>query len=218
MSLILDALRKMEQERRSRRGGAQDLRPDVLRYRPATPEKEASRTPVLLAGGAVLLLCGLGAGFLFRGDGEEPALQVKQELASATAPMPVVPAAPVAVPADQAPAPVAPAAPLQPAAYAPAPVQSPTVIPQQAKPQPAPAAVPVPLQAAAQEVPVAGTDIVISGIAYQDERRMRRAVLNGQLVGEGAEIAGARVVEIRETKVRLSRNGQLFEVPFSAGH
>ena len=75
----------------------------------------------------------------------------------------------------------------------------------------------VPLRAAREEVVSGGQDITISGIAYQDERRLRRAVLNGALVGEGAEIGGARVVEIKETKVRLSRGGQVFEVPFSSG-
>ena len=60
-------------------------------------------------------------------------------------------------------------------------------------------------------------EISISGIAYQDERSLRRAVLNGALVGEGAEVAGARVVEIREHKVRMSRGGQLFDVVFSSG-
>jgi len=63
----------------------------------------------------------------------------------------------------------------------------------------------------------APADLTVSGIAWQDERRMRRAVLNGTLVGEGAEIAGARVVEIREDKVRLSRGGQVFDVPLSSG-
>lgn len=78
----------------------------------------------------------------------------------------------------------------------------------------------VPQRAAREEAVSAsagGQDITISGIAYQDERRLRRAVLNGALVGEGAEVAGARVVEIKETKVRLSRGGQVFEVHFSSG-
>ena len=60
-------------------------------------------------------------------------------------------------------------------------------------------------------------EITVSGIAFQDERNLRRAVLNGSLVGEGAEVAGARVVEIRENKVRMSRGGQLFDVHFSSG-
>jgi len=63
----------------------------------------------------------------------------------------------------------------------------------------------------------APADISITGIAWQDERSLRRAVINGTLVGEGAEVAGARVLEIREDRVRLSRGGQVFEAAFSAG-
>ena len=63
----------------------------------------------------------------------------------------------------------------------------------------------------------APSDISISGIAYQDERRLRRAVVNGVLVGEGADIAGARVVEIKESKVKLFRDGQMFDVHFTSG-
>jgi general secretion pathway protein B len=35
-------------------------------------------------------------------------------------------------------------------------------------------------------------------------------------VGEGAQVAGARVVEIKEDRVRLSRGGQTFEVQLSS--
>jgi general secretion pathway protein B len=58
----------------------------------------------------------------------------------------------------------------------------------------------------------ATSGITISGIAYQDDRSMRRAVINGALVGEGAEVAGAKVVEIRENRVRFSRAGENFEI------
>jgi general secretion pathway protein B len=69
---------------------------------------------------------------------------------------------------------------------------------------------------AAGELPTL-PDISISGIAWQDERTLRRAVLNNALVGEGAEVAGARVVEIRENRVRMMRGGQLFDIVYTAG-
>jgi len=59
--------------------------------------------------------------------------------------------------------------------------------------------------------------ITVSGIAWQDERYLRRAVINGALVGEGAEIQGAKVVEIRENRVRFNRGGEIFEVVHSSG-
>jgi general secretion pathway protein B len=63
-------------------------------------------------------------------------------------------------------------------------------------------------------VGTAGGDLLVSGIAWQEERKLRRAVVNGSLVGEGAEILGARVVEIRENRVRFSRGGKIFEVVY----
>jgi len=84
--------------------------------------------------------------------------------------------------------------------------------------EPARAAQRKPVQREAAALPQAApADIVITGIAWQDERSLRRAVVNGALVGEGAEVAGARVVEIREDRVRLTRGGQLFDAVFSTG-
>ncbi|MBJ6800616.1 general secretion pathway protein GspB [Geomonas propionica] len=236
MSLILDALRKMEQERRSRRGGGQDLRPEVLRYRLAAQPKEPRRFPVAVVAGVVLVMAGIGAGFLLKGESTQTAAQAPAasvpapQLPAAAAPTapPAVPtgvASPVAAaPVASAPAPalsVAPAAPVV-AAQAPAAPAQPVLLPARrasrtaaAQSAPSEASQFAPQEPAA--VATGGQDIAITGIAYQDERRMRRAVLNGMLVGEGAEVAGARVVEIKETKVKLSRGGRVFEVPFSSG-
>lgn len=229
MSLILDALRKMEQERRSRRGAAQDLRPEVLRYRTADHAKQPARYPLLLIG-AVLLCAGIAAGVMLRGKQQQVLPQAKLDAAvtNAAAPSPspveapaVVPPVPAAPPAPVFAFPAAPAAPAAPVA----PVVAEPVRPKAPRESAAPSR-PAPVEALPQarslnvggaEVQAGMPDIAISGIAYQDERRLRRAVLNGILVGEGAEIAGARVVEIKETKVRLSRGGQVFEVPFSSG-
>ncbi|HEY5974075.1 MAG TPA: hypothetical protein VIU41_04975, partial [Geobacteraceae bacterium] len=58
--------------------------------------------------------------------------------------------------------------------------------------------------------------LTISGIAWQEERPLRRAVVNGALVAEGAEVAGARVVEIRERSVRFARGGRTFDIGYSS--
>lgn len=227
MSLILDALRKMEQERRERRGAAQNLRPEVLRYRTASPgrQKEPGKFPLALVGGVLLLCAGVGAGFFLKGEGKS-AQSVASPAPAAPVPVPAAaPAVPAPAPAQEAP-PLVPAAPPAPAVAAPAPpaakdapvavaAPAPKAKLKSARVEPAPQA--RPQQEVAPVAQGAAPDITISGIAYQDERRMRRAVLNGTLVGEGAEVAGARVVEIKETKVKLSRGGQVFEVPFSSG-
>jgi general secretion pathway protein B len=234
MSLILDALRKMEQDRNARRGAAQDIRPEVLRYRGASaPQRPRSYLPVAL--GVVLLACGIGAGFFFMGH---RSAQVSEQVTPAPGAVPVQPAsgdpgmpgaaiAPVTpqppVPAIATPAAspqVAPRAAGAPAAGAPGgqPVRQPVAeaIPARTEPVRAVQPKPVPREAAAVPQP-APADISITGIAWQDERSLRRAVVNGSLVGEGAEVAGARVVEIREDRVRLTRGGQVFDAVISAG-
>jgi general secretion pathway protein B len=58
----------------------------------------------------------------------------------------------------------------------------------------------------------APADITVSGVAWQEERRGRRAVVNGVLMREGSQVSGARVTEIRQDRVRFSREGRIFEV------
>ena len=57
----------------------------------------------------------------------------------------------------------------------------------------------------------AAPDLKVSGIAWQDERADRRAVVNGALVGEGAVVEGARIVRIYQDSVRFSRGGETFD-------
>ncbi len=52
----------------------------------------------------------------------------------------------------------------------------------------------------------------VAGIAWQDDKADRRAVVNGALAGEGAVIEGARIVRIYPDRVRFSCGGQTFEI------
>ena len=67
-----------------------------------------------------------------------------------------------------------------------------------------------------QAAPVAQTEppmeITVSGVAWQDERKARRAVVNGLLAREGSVVAGARISEIMKDRVRFSRAGATFDV------
>ena len=240
MSLILDALRKMEQDRNSRRGAAQNIRPEVLRYRgaPAKPRQAMTRWYLAALLGAVLLLCGIGAGFLLKGNHAATVAQEFPEAGSLTPAPPVTPVTPGKAVTPIAPGqPAVPAVPAAPAVAAPvaareteAPVVSAPAEPERAHParQPAPVAPrarpksdreapPKPVRReAAVVVQEAPAGIAISGIAWQDEHSLRRAVINGALVGEGAEVAGARVVEIREDRVWLSRDGKVFAAVLSS--
>jgi general secretion pathway protein B len=199
MSLILDALRKMELERKAKRGGTDDIRPEVLRYR-GTPQKPAQNRLVPIAITVLLLVAVITAGLLLKG------------CKSAPQPQPTEPAAKTDVAPEVRPVYV-PAPPIQPP-------QAPTVSSQAVPavtqpPHPSMKTEAIEPHAASPE-PAAASNITISGIAWQDERNMRRAVINGVLVGEGAEIAGARIVEIKENRVKFSRGGQTFEVIYAS--
>lgn len=213
MSLILDALRKMEQERKARQGGTLDIRPEVLGHRRSAAPAKRRALPLL--GGGLLLAVGLGL-FLWKG-GKQPTppadLVARNDNQSATRPAITVPQ-PVAAPV----APVMPAP--QPPAAMPAPAPTAESAPAvAAAPLPPPRPAPQPVQRHANDnaPAVAGGDgISVSGIAWQDERSLRRAVVNGSLLGEGAEVAGARIVEIGERRVKFSRGGQTFSVTLSS--
>jgi general secretion pathway protein B len=69
-----------------------------------------------------------------------------------------------------------------------------------------------------QELPTEQTiaapaDIKLSGIAWQEERRARRAVVNGFLVHEGGVVSGAKITDIFQDRVRFSQSGKSFEIP-----
>jgi len=59
-------------------------------------------------------------------------------------------------------------------------------------------------------------DIKLSGIAYQDERRARRAVVNGFLMQEGGIVSGAVITDIYQDRVRFSLPSGSFELPLTA--
>ncbi|MGZ3648074.1 MAG: general secretion pathway protein GspB [Syntrophales bacterium] len=52
----------------------------------------------------------------------------------------------------------------------------------------------------------------LSGIIWQEEPGERRAMINGRVATEGSMIEGVKVVEIHPTRVRFSHNGRSFEI------
>ncbi len=193
MSLILDALRKMELERKAKRQNSHEIRTDVLNYRGTAPASDKSRIAwiallVVIASAAVS-----GIYFFTRPDTRS------RESVKSAEPLQQEPPTAIA----QQPFQLTPAQPLQ---------KNPLPEGKSLKGSQGPAGKSLkPVQKSGDE------GIAVSGIAWQDERHLRRAVINGALVGEGAEIQGAKVVEIRENLVRFSRGGELFEVIYSSG-
>ena len=58
--------------------------------------------------------------------------------------------------------------------------------------------------------------ITLSGIAWQDDRRARRGVVNGFLMQEGGVVSGARITEIYQDRVRFTLSGTYFEIPLTS--
>jgi general secretion pathway protein B len=196
MSLILDALRKMELERKAKRGNRQELRTEVLNYRGMDPVPE-KRGIFWIAVVVLVVLAAVSGVFYFT-----------RPVAKTSDPMKMV------EPVRQEPPAIIP----QPQ------TQQPPAQPLPDKSQPPKERAPVKeaqdlAEKALKSVQKGGEEggITVSGIAWQDERYLRRAVINGALVGEGAEIQGAKVIEIRENRVRFSRGGEIFEVVHSGG-
>jgi len=229
MSYILDALKKLEHEksRKSRRDGMINISGALLENERRRPSGPAGWKIVLAVTVAVLVT--FGATWLLLQPGKAGKNPVPRPVPQAV-PAPAAPQAPVvAVP----PAPVQQTPPAAPPAAA---AQSTAVKPPAAPERPvnaavqvAPAtdddegerasrrrmrdrkgqAVPVP----AEQAVAAPGEIKLSGIAWQEERRARRAVVNGFLMQEGAVVAGARITDIFQDRVRFSLSGKTFEIP-----
>lgn len=207
MSLILDALRKIEQERKTRRPGSGDLRSDVLNYRGSAPPATRPRL-FPLAGAALVMVAAAAAFLLWRVNTRQTPVTVPVAPATDRSRFEAQPmTAPLVTPQE--------------------PPQSPSRTPSQQQGTTPSLPRNTEVKAATAPLPAAvhrgndlggeGNDLVVSGIAWQEERGLRRAVVNGSLVGEGGEILGARVVEIKEKRVRFSRGGNTWEIPYAGG-
>jgi general secretion pathway protein B len=242
MSLILDALRKSEAERR--RGQAPSL------YA-ATPVPGTRARPEWLrllpfVAGAVLLLVALVAWF---GKDEEPATKAElQEEATAPSLQPPTPAQLAAKTAGSGPAEITPPAapPPPPAATSRTAAPTPTVealVKAPVAPPKSPARAPTPVIEAAPTLaatpesasapaaaeateealpPIAALDAGTRGAlpamrmsmhVYNDDASRRFATIDGQRVVEGSRVGSATVVEIRRDGVVLDVGGQRVLLP-----
>jgi len=191
MSLILDALKKMEQDKARRRIQSMELGPAILQERNRHAASRL-RTPAVVACAVVITAI---ATYLLMN-------LIPKNLAEQAVPAPV---------AQQLPAPPA----IEPARPLPPPPPEAILASPSPLPAPAPAqaaALPPSASASSATAPV----LVVNGIAWQEERHGRRAVVNGVLVAEGAMVAGARVTEIHAGKVVFSSGGQILEIPNSS--
>ncbi len=194
MSLILDALKKLEQEKKSRTRKV-ELRPAVTARKNST-SKPTWRPSLLLP--AVFMLAvagtmGITKIFSYRSIPLISALKpVKVETETPPAPTPLAP--------PSSPDETVQTQPTAPVVTIPPPIKAPQPAPKRSRNVNTETNMPIP------------DDFKVTGIAWLEERAARRAVINGSLLREGETMSGAKLIEIRQDQVRFSRNGQTFTI------
>ncbi len=216
MSLILEALKKLDREKSSRRTGTANIAVEILRPDLPHPGK---RIPLYFAG--ISLTAVAAAAITYAVVTQFGFLSKPSAPASVGAPAPrqQVFSAPLSrepirdardemsrVPPkvqDHAKS-ITPAAPLSEKK------ESPKVIPEEAD------VAPVDTKKPAERTPDGSAttppSLTVSGIIWSEEPSKRFAVINGTVATEGSEVYGVKVVEIHPTRVLLRHKGQSFEI------
>jgi len=219
MSFILDALKKLEREKAARNNAGINISEEILRgnYR---DRRTGTRSPMAIAAVTVLALLVIGAtvaGVMFWQ--RDSAVREAREFpgsgdfrSTAAQEQPGWP--------DAAKAPVG--------SGVTAPVSAPRSAQGSLMPaeETAPTRSPVKTEAGADPGedtperdqvggPPSGADVKVAGIAWQEKRSARRAVVNGLLVTEGTPVDGFTVKEILQNRVRFQGNGRTFDVYIS---
>jgi general secretion pathway protein B len=212
MSVILDALKKLEQEKVSSRTGPVDIIPEIVKTR---YQRTQSKTWLLVAVmfGVVAATVAVTTFVMedFSSDNHKPVSVVSGHDASL----------PEAIPAPLAKEPGIEinsgdknnqGAGKVPRHFVTPPVRTPvqSVIPSPPPPRYNAATIDK-TDEATQVTGFPFPTLKVAGIAWQDDRADRRAVVNGVLVGEGAVVEGARIVRIFQDRVRFSLAGETFE-------
>ncbi len=216
MSSILKALQKLEQEKRARRSGNQDIAAGVLRNGRRPPPRPAWIFPATLA---ITTLIAVLVTYLVVRPAPETVTTVKSSPPTADLPhqppglppgttaAPEAPANYLIIPGNTAPEGYLSATPPR---STPLPAAPATELPQHSLPPPVSVAEPAPAEPPA---PVEKHPrLSVTGIGWQKDSSSRLAVVNGTAVSEGSSIEGARVEEIFPDRVRFSAAGERFEV------
>jgi general secretion pathway protein B len=199
MSIILDALKKLDREKVAKRGGTVNIASGILL-------QERSRRRLLSVPVMAVIFTALAAvvvTYYWTDTALSPPAESKP---ASTSPAPAVQATPAAPPlppvAKQEPA----AGPVPPAAEAKKPVDTPRA---------RTPAVMETVKAPEKNANTAASTrpaLKVSGIVWQEERPARRAFVNEIRVREGDMIKDVKVVEILPNQVRFSQDGRVFDV------
>jgi general secretion pathway protein B len=215
MSLILDALKKLDREKSSRRDGTANIAVEILRADPPSRAKRMLRYFAAVSITAAATACityAVIAGFGIMSKSSAPATVSPPPAQQSAKALP--PSETVSNSADEI-------------SRAPAKIQDSTESIKSAIRPPGKKAgrdlftkesdvVPETTKKSAAATPRASAaplpSLKLSGIIWQEEPGERRAMINGRTATEGSMIEGVKVVEIHPTRVRFSHNGKSFEI------
>lgn len=214
MSYILDALKKIDHEKNKKLpDGRVSISGDLFHER-SNPVAKTGIWKITMLLVAVSLIACAATWFVLGGTGRKSAAVISQ-VASPPTPAISVPVATPVIPApvQSQPAPVAASTASPKNIEAVADGDSAERSVQRSKKR-IKAEIPPPKQPV--QTVQAPADVKLSGIAWQDERAGRRAVINGFLLKEGAVVSGAKIIDIQADRVRFSSSAGQFEIKLDA--
>jgi len=221
MSVILDALKKLDRERSSRRSGTTNIAVEMLRPDPPRSERRIQlyAAIVLLA---VIATAAITYGILRKGGApakSSPPLALNSPASLQPADSVPHPREPVREPPDKL-SQVPPKTQIPVKAKKPQAAllenkaeekkSSENVVPKEA--DPAPEKIKIPAEPSPSGVTAIPPPITISTIVWYEEPSKRFAMINGVIATEGSVIEGMKVEEIFSNRVRFFHNGQHFEI------
>ena len=222
MSLILDALKKLDREKSSRRNAAANIAIEILR--PDLP-RPGKRTPLYFAAisltavaTAAITYAVVELGFLSKSSPPTPMNPPAPSQQVAPAPLSHEPVRDTRDEISRvAPKIQIPAESKKPESF---PVEKEVdrkVIPEEASVAPEKRKIPTEQtppspQQTPKESPTTPPSLKISAIVWYEEPSRRFAMINGTITYEGSVIEGVKVEEIYSNRVRFSYNGRPFEI------
>ncbi len=219
MSVILDALRKLDREKSSRRNGTANIAAEILRPDLPRPGKKVS--PYVAALSLTAVAAAAVTYGLMSGRGSLPKPSPVMPMTAPLQSQQVPPAPPSREPVREVQDQTTKVLPKieAPARSKPAETSSTetkadrNVIPEAAKV--APESTKKPTEHAPAGSVASPPSLKISAIVWYEDPSKRFAMINGTISSEGSLVDGVKVAEIRPTSVRFLHNGQYFEIPIS---